>query len=284
MVRNVTTATEVPAKKAQLWLTMIINNSQRLTDRFLFRTLFFKGNHELYNLDRVVIGKKLNIPFQKEPCGDLVGYWSHSHRGVRFIVIDSYDVHKLQRCQETSTKYKQASNILANENPNYPHNENSAEGLEGEKQRFVAFNGAVGDPQLEWLKETLHLARESNEKVIVLSHQPILPGSSSSICLVWNYQQVLDILRDFRDVVVASFAGHAHSGGYKRDEESGIHFRTIEAVLENPHPYKTYGLLEVHDNCLVLQGYGKCESAVYDFDHLSAKVEKTPLYAEQERM
>lgn len=199
-------------------------------------------------------------------------------------MIDSYDVHKLQRCQETSTKYKQASNILANENPNYPHNENSAEGLEGDKKRFVAFNGAVGGPQLEWLKDTLHLARESNEKVIVLSHQPILPGSSSSICLVWNYQQVLDILRDFRDVVVASFAGHAHSGGYKRDEESGIHFRTIEAVLENPHPHKTYGLLEVHDNCLVLQGHGKCESAVYDFDHLTVKVENTHLYAKQERM
>lgn len=34
------------------------------------------GNHELYNLDRKIIGEKLKIPFEKEPCGDLVGYWT----------------------------------------------------------------------------------------------------------------------------------------------------------------------------------------------------------------
>ena len=115
------------------------------------------------------------------------------------------------------------------------------------------------------------MAREANEKAIVISHQPILPGSSSSVCLVWNYEQVLAVLRDFNDVVVASFAGHAHSGGYKRDE-SGIHFRTFEAVLENPHPHKTYGMVEVHEDCLVIQGHGNCSSAVYSFDHLASPV------------
>lgn len=233
------------------------------------------GNHELYNLDREVIGKKLNIPFIREPCGDLVGYWTHVHRDMRFIVLDSYDVAKLRRCKTTSNKYQEASNILAKENPNYPHNENSAENLEGENRRFVAFNGGVGRPQLEWLKETLQLARESQEKTIVISHQPILPGSTNSICLVWNYQNILDILRDYSDIVVASFAGHAHSGGYKRDE-SGIHFRTFEAVLETPRPHKTYGMVEVHDDCLVVQGYGDCASAVYDFEHLSAPVDSYP--------
>ena len=115
---------------------------------------------------------------------------------MRFVIIDSYDVHKMRRCDTTSKKYKQASNILARENPNYPHNENSAEGLEDENRRFVAFNGGVGAAQLEWLKDTLNMAREANEKAIVISHQPILPGSSSSVCLVWNYEQVLAVLRD----------------------------------------------------------------------------------------
>lgn len=226
------------------------------------------GNHELYNLDRATIGKKLGIPFEKEPCGDLVGYWSHCHKGMRFIVLDSYDIAKMRRCRSTSQKYQQASHILARENPNYPHNENSSEGLEEENRRFVAFNGGVGATQLEWLKDTLKRARIAKENVLVISHQPILPGSSSSFCLIWNYDQVLDVLREFNDVVVASFAGHAHSGGYKRDDQSGIHFRTFEAVLETPHPHKTYGMVEVHEDCLVIQGQGNCASAVYRFDHL----------------
>jgi manganese-dependent ADP-ribose/CDP-alcohol diphosphatase len=189
-----------------------------------------------------------------------------------YLVLDSYDVAQMRRCSKTSTKYQEASNILAKENPNYPHNPNSAEGLEGENLRFVAFNGGIGATQLEWLQETLHLSREAQEKVVIISHQPILPGSSSSICLVWNYNDVLEILRDFSDIVVASFAGHAHSGGYKRDEQSGIHFRTFEAVLENPHPYKTYAMVEVHNECLVVKGYGNCDSAIYDFSHLSLPV------------
>mgnify|MGYP005842109197 CR=1 FL=1 len=230
----------------------------------------FAGNHELYNLDRGTIGKKLDIPFTEEPCGDLVGYHTYVHRNIRFLVMDSYDIAKMGRCTETSAKYKEACEILARENPNFPHNDNSSEGIEGElNRRFVAFNGGVGTRQLEWVRETLQSARENEEKVIVISHQPILPGSSSSICLVWNYEDILKVLREYSDVVVASFAGHAHSGGYKRDEESGIHFRTFEAVLENPHPHKTYGMVEVHDNCLLVQGYGNCESAIYDFDHLS---------------
>merc|ERR1712150_108155 len=106
-----------------------------------------------------------------------------------------------------------------------------------------------------------------------MSHQPIIPDSFVEVCLVWNYQDVLDILRDYGDIVIASFAGHAHKGGYKRDEQSGIHFRVIEAVLESPDPHKTYAIVDVFDDRLVVNGFGNCESAVYDFSHLGGKKE-----------
>ena len=105
------------------------------------------------------------------------------------------------------------------------------------------------------------------EEVIVLTHQPILPGSSSLVCLVWNYEEVLAVLREFSDVVVVSLSGHAHTGGYKRDK-SGIHFRVIEAALQSPSPVKTYGLVDVFDDCLIIRGFGDCSLAVYDFDHI----------------
>lgn len=227
------------------------------------------GNHELYNLNRVDIGTKLGIPFVKEPCGDLVGYRSYAHDNIRFVVLDTYDLAITGRCPQSSRKYKEASKLLAENNPNFPEAENSPEGLEGLQKRYVAFNGAVDKPQLAWLKDTLEKSRDSREKVIVVSHQPILPGSSSPVCLVWNYKELLQVLRDYSDIVVASFSGHAHKGGYKRDE-TGIHFRVFEAVLENPHPHKTYAFVDIFDDRLEVRGVGGCTSAIYDFEHTVA--------------
>ena len=101
------------------------------------------GNHCLYNLNRHELQSKLGIPFQKEPCGDLVGYSAHTVESIRFIVLDSYDVAKMQRCEQSSQKYQAAHAILEKNNPNHATNENSPEGLDGLERRFVAFNGAV---------------------------------------------------------------------------------------------------------------------------------------------
>jgi manganese-dependent ADP-ribose/CDP-alcohol diphosphatase len=225
------------------------------------------GNHELYNLNRQEIGSMLNIPFVKESDGDLVGYRSYSHEGTRFVVLDTNDISYLR--PETSRKRKLAEETLAKENPdNYAAgNENSPADLTGVQKRFVAFNGAVDEPQMAWLRQTLQEARDGGEKVILMSHQPILPESCSPVTLVWNYREVLLLLRDFADVVVLSLAGHAHKGGYKRDVVSGIHFRVVEAVLETPSPGTTYAMMDVHEDKVTLRGFGGCISAEYDFSH-----------------
>mmetsp|Transcript_38969 Transcript_38969/g.94319 ORF Transcript_38969/g.94319 Transcript_38969/m.94319 type:complete len:534 (+) Transcript_38969:134-1735(+) len=238
---------------------------------------------------------------QENQRHELVGYYSHDVKlrdgtdsGIRLVVIDGYDIAIMQRCDKSSQKYKAAVEILKENNPvNFEEgNVNSPEGLEGLQRRFVAFNGAVGPTQLRWFVDTLEDSRLQNRKVIVMSHNPIHPDSSNPVCLLWNYDDVLKTIRQYPDVVVACFAGHAHKGGYCRDEESGIHFRVLEAALENK-PDKTYGILDVfydqyyaskdtnnerdnqdHDDdkkaCprLVLRGFGNCESAVFDFDHV----------------
>ncbi len=230
------------------------------------------GNHELYNLSREDIGKKLNIPFVREPCGDLVGYYSYDSpcKTTKFVVLDSYDVAIMQRCPETSLKRQQAIEMLKENNPNYPEQENSPQGLEGVDMRYVAFNGAVGKMQLEWLRNTLEEAKVGKQKVIILSHQPIMPGSSGNVCLIWNYAEVLEILREYKCTVAAALAGHAHKGGYLRDERSGIHFRVIEAALESKAPIKTFGFVDVYEDKLEIRGEGDCVSAIYKLDHLCA--------------
>jgi manganese-dependent ADP-ribose/CDP-alcohol diphosphatase len=230
------------------------------------------GNHELYNLDREDMGMKLGIPFVREDSGDLVGYYAHDSpcKTIKFVVIDSYDIAMMKRCPDASLKYKKACDILQKNNPNYPEDENSPQGMEGMQKRFVGFNGGVDEPQLKWLRETLEGAKEENQKVIILSHQPILPETSSPICLMWNYDEVLEILREYKNTVAASFAGHAHRCGYVRDEESGIHFRVFAAALESKDPVKTYGFVDIHDDRLEIRGEGDLTSAVYDLDHMAS--------------
>jgi len=227
------------------------------------------GNHELYNLSRDEIGKLLGIPFVQETKADLVGYRSIVKNKIRFVILDTYDIAMMGRCPDTSEKRKEAERILAKNNPNYPENENSPENLVGLEKRFVAFNGGIGETQLSWLKSTLQEAKKEEEKVIILSHQPIHPLSSAAVCLIWNYEEVLDILRQSKDIVIASFSGHAHRGGYHRDEDSGIHFRVFEAVLESPDPINTFAFVDIFKSELHVRGEGRCESACYDFAHLA---------------
>ncbi|KAK1736836.1 manganese-dependent ADP-ribose/CDP-alcohol diphosphatase [Skeletonema marinoi] len=242
---------------------------------------------ELYNLSRDRLAEKLNIPFTLEDTGDLVGYYTHliencnqndeehsssSSMKLRALVLDTYDLCLLDRCPDSSHKRHRAHEILSANNHNYPHEENSPEGLEGTNRRFVAFNGGIDEPQLEWLRCSLEMARENEEKVIVFSHQPIHPDSTWPTCLVWNYDEVLDILRSYKDVIIASFSGHAHKGGYVRDEESGIHFRSVEAILESSPPIKTYAIVDVFEDKLVIRGEGDCLSDVYDIDHTKVKL------------
>jgi len=240
------------------------------------------GNHELYNLSRKDLGEKLSIPFVNEGNDELVGYYHHllhnqkedcNNKGLKFIVIDSYDICLLGRCETTSTKRQQAHEILSLNNPNYdsntPGTENSPEGLEGVSRRFVGFNGAIDTVQLEWLDQSLQSAKEKGEQVIICSHQPIHPDSTWPTCLIWNYEEVLDIIRKYSDTVIASFSGHAHKGGYTRDEISGVHFRTFEAVLESPENIRTYAMVDLFEDRLVVRGEGDCVSDVYDLDHLN---------------
>ena len=229
------------------------------------RIIHTYGNHCLYNFDRKSLQEKLGIPFVVEPCGELVGYSSHVHKGIKFVILDSYDEAIMKRCTSKSKKREAAIRVLRENNPNFTSGSmNDPTGLNDLEKRFVGFNGGVGELQLQWLRSTLEEARLAKEKVVILSHQPIMPGSSNPVCLIWNYAEVLSILREFSDVVVASLAGHAHKGGYVKDKSSGIHFRVIEAALESK-PERTYCILDIHHERLELRGFGKCESATFDF-------------------
>lgn len=77
---------------------------------------------------------------------------------------------------------------------------------------------AEGDPagQFAWLIQTLDKARKQNEKVIVTAH--IAPGVTPKPDIPLYTKQnerLVEILRDFADVIVAMHFGHEHSDAFK---------------------------------------------------------------------
>lgn len=88
--------------------------------------------------------------------------------------------------------------------------------------------------------------------MLVSCHIPLCPGTVLPVCLLWNYEEVLRLLRA-SGVVAATICGHAHQNGYVLDDW-GIHHLVLPAVLETPPGRDAYGVLEVYPEYLVLQG------------------------------
>ncbi|KAJ9456318.1 Manganese-dependent ADP-ribose/CDP-alcohol diphosphatase [Diplonema papillatum] len=111
----------------------------------------------------------------------------------------------------------------------------------------MPFNGAGSGEQLAWLKEHVDLSVSSREKLLVFTHAPLCPDSCVPTTLVWNYDEVLAVLR--RGSVAA---GHDHAGGYNRDSY-GTHHITLPSPLHTTEEsLEAHGTVEVYDGHLKL--------------------------------
>ena len=157
-----------------------------------------------------------------------------SARPLRLIALDGFDVSLTGR-EPGHPKRALAESLLRERNPrNEAGGWFSAEGLEGPARRFVCFNGGCGAEQLAWLRAQLEQAERAAQRVVVAVHQPLHPASANPLCLLWNYDEVLETLRPFgaRGTVVATLAGHAHSDGAGVCE-GGIVHRVVRGVVEH---------------------------------------------------
>eukprot|EP00058_Branchiostoma_floridae_P021558 XP_002607048.1 hypothetical protein BRAFLDRAFT_68177 [Branchiostoma floridae] len=229
------------------------------------------GNHEFYNFSRTYLVKSPlftgtqdianNVEEVVKKEADAVYYDFSPYNGYRFVILDNYDISMCGIGREKdSPQYKKAEEILRQMNKN--EELNSPDGLFGVDRRFVLFNGGMGEEQLQWLRETLEVARQRGEKVVISGHVPVHPNSCYVMCLLWNYQDVLNILQDFSDVVLAYFSGHDHGGGYHYDSGNEIHHVTLPGVIEVPPGSNAFGTVDVFSDRLVMHGVGQLESRV----------------------
>lgn len=87
-------------------------------------------------------------------------------------------------------------------------------------------------------------------------HLPVHPDSTDPICLAWNFDDVLAIIRSHSSVV-CFMAGHDHDGGYHQDKETGVHHLTFEGVIETPPDSNAFGTVSVYEDRMVLKGSGR---------------------------
>ena len=215
------------------------------------------GNHCLYNLPR----EKL-LPMLKIPSDDGRAYYDFSPTpGFRFVVLDGYDISALG-WPENHPHTLQAAKFLHEKNRN--SDKNSPEGLVGFERRFLMFNGAVGKEQLTWLDNILQEATNMRQKVVVCCHLPLDPGASSREALLWNYDEVMDLIHRY-DCVKVCLAGHDHKGGHSIDSH-GIHHRVLEAALECPPGTDAFGYVDVYNDRLSLVGTDRMESTEMCFN------------------
>ena len=216
------------------------------------------------------------------------GYYSRTlgkagGKALRLIALDGFDVSLMGR-EPGHPKRLLAEELLRKNNA---HNEAggwfSAEGLSGPDRRFVAFNGGCSDEQLSWLRRQLEAAEREGQRAVVAVHQPLLPGTANPLCLLWNYDEVLAILRPFggagkrgRGTVVATLAGHSHRDGAGVCA-GGIVHRVVRGVVEHERaagpssspsapsaPSPCHAVVDVFDDgSVVIRGRG-CD----DTEHL----------------
>ena len=237
------------------------------------------GNHELYNFSRKGLATSVLHPLnscssaiylsmhQKHPViskGETKPfYFSFTpHPKFCFVSLDSYDISILGE-DESSPQYKQGIGMLHAHNKN--ENLESLDGLNGLERRFVEFNGAIGPAQLSWLSNVLQQAQTNGQNVVIFSHVPIHPGNRKPLDLLWNYEDVLEVLWQFR-CVVACLHGHTHEADYYLDK-NGIHHLAFDAVVEAPLDSNAFATLHVKNDSIAIEGFGVIKSQELQFSH-----------------
>uniref|UniRef100_A0A061R5V4 Manganese-dependent ADP-ribose/CDP-alcohol diphosphatase n=1 Tax=Tetraselmis sp. GSL018 TaxID=582737 RepID=A0A061R5V4_9CHLO len=212
------------------------------------KTYHILGNHCLYNLTRPHLNKRLGIP--EAPGGG--SYYSFSpHAGWRFVVLDSYDI-SLLGWEPSHPHTRLASRLLDERNPN--EDKNSPSGLSGTDMRFVRFNGGVGEAQLRWLSLQCEEAARQRERVVVFSHVPLHPSSAPGVTLLWNFQEVLDVIAA-SPCVAATFAGHLHEERYHRDG-CGVHHLVLKGIVETEPETPCHAIVDLCADAIHVHGFG----------------------------
>eukprot|EP00400_MALV-I_sp_L67-5_P000169 gene169-903_t len=226
------------------------------------------GNHELYNYSRKklasceiagdvrenckagccggyppIFPKSWRNPalalFEKKPgeAGERFYYRIDVNSGDsdwRILCLDSYEIATIG-FEENDPREKIARNILSKHNPKaLQKNVDWFEGLPEHLHRYCAFNGGLGEAQLNWLRDELEDARFNKKSAIVISHIPCYEPATCPKTILFDSEECLKVIGDFNDVVKVFVGGHDHDGGFAVDDNNVIHMTVGSPMMVAP--------------------------------------------------
>lgn len=218
-------------------------------------TYHLVGNHELFNFNRSTINSlfhdwdrhgKYDDPYPNDP------YWYYSFyaaEGIKVIALDCFEVSTIGQNDE-GKNYLEAVELMVK----YKGHNVSWIGdgdLIGLERRYQKVNGGISEKQLAWLERELTDSDTKREKVIMISHCCIDPGSCNLSCLLWNYDLVIETFARHPSIVV-HMAGHSHVASHRLDDKTGIHYVVFHGVIES----KPETHLTLFDTLLEIEGKG----------------------------
>ena len=228
------------------------------------------GNHEFSLGNRSSLERRYGFT----PADDGAAYRSlRLAPGVRLLLLDSY-AESVVGWPDGDARHAAAQEALSRRNP-LPAGvaQNDPGKLRGFDRRWVRLGGALGATQLTWLETQLQRAAAAGERVLVFSHVPLHPKAVSDwcgpLCLAWDYEDALAVLRRHGGTVAACIAGHDHFGAATRDA-SGIAFITLQAVIETKRGGASHGELRLYERQLRLTGSGRMRSRSFFLPPLPA--------------
>ncbi len=159
-------------------------------------------------------------------------YYAFSHKGFRFVVLYGMDI----SLESEGDAKLAAQKFLA------------------EHRTMREWCGAIGEEQLSWLEAQLRLAEMRQESIVFFCHFPVHWQTTDEVHgIVWNYSRVQELIFSSPNSV-AWFNGHFHKGG--DTVEQGVHFISLEALVEAPEESNAFGIVEVYPDKLILKGEG----------------------------
>ena len=192
--------------------------------------------------------------------------------GWRLVALDTTEMSGHAQDSSDSARAREAREYLKT----HP----LTEGEEGSNSnpQMSPWNGGPGSQQVEWLRRELGKAAENKERVVVAGHHQVGPGE----CVrrshaAWNWREVSEVVSggrlkngkesdpsasSFKTPAVLYLAGHDHTGGYAR--AGGVHFLTLEAIVEAPSGSNAFAVLDFHEDKIVVRGFGSATSRVLD--------------------
>eukprot|EP00929_Paragymnodinium_shiwhaense_P113588 TRINITY_DN81874_c0_g1_i1.p1 TRINITY_DN81874_c0_g1~~TRINITY_DN81874_c0_g1_i1.p1 ORF type:complete len:360 (-),score=47.85 TRINITY_DN81874_c0_g1_i1:91-1170(-) len=238
------------AGQSEAALQSVLNVFNQCTARRRFDLV---GNHELYNFSKEDLPSRLNCTC---PSSGKFYYSAPLSGSWEAIFLDPYEI-ALMGLAKDSDNAKRAVDLMEKNNPNVLSGGGDwFDGLPINKHRWVPYNGAVADEQLQWLRTKCAELASTNRFAIVFTHIPLVAEATQPKTVTWNTEDILSILHEYRSCVVAVIAGHDHGGGYAVDD-AGLHHITLNSPMTATPGEDCFAILELYKSKAVLQTFGR---------------------------